>query len=156
MHFEERYTTGFYHGNALLQAGQAADLCDLALTLDTYPVITGFFDLLQDLRNPLARPPVQAHGGLDVIERQARSQGDALGCDDIAQLAPLSALDLNITLGDQALQVPVDGANRHAKLRSQARLGDIRVMFDFFQQDELADGIGLRFCGHIQNSTAEL
>ena len=156
MHLDDGHSAGFYHGNALLQAGQAADFCNIALTLDAHLVISSLLDFLQELQHPLACPPVEAHGCLDVIDRQAGAQGNALRRDDIAQLAPLGALDLDIALGNQAFQVPVDSANRHTELSSQGCLGDVRVVFDLFQQDELADRVGLRFCSHIQNSVVEL
>ena len=44
--------------------------------------------------------------------------------------------------------MPVDCANRHPQLGSQGGLGDIRIMFDLFEQDELAGGIGLGFLSY--------
>ena len=81
--------------------------------------------------------PVELEGGLDVIHRQARTQGDTLGGDDIAQLFALGALHLDVTLGDEALEVPVDGTDSYAQLAGEVRLGDIRVFLNARQQVKL-------------------
>lgn len=82
--------------------------------------------------------PVELEGGLDVIHRQARTQGDTLGSDDVAQLFALGALHLDVTLGDEALEVPVDGTDSYAQLAGEVRLGDIRVFLNARQQVQLA------------------
>ena len=122
---------------AVFHAGQAAHLCDFAIAFNSNLCEAAFTQLPNDSESLLARMPVELEGGLDVIHRQARTQGDTLGGDDVAQLFALGALHLDVTLGDEALEVPVDGTDSYAQLAGEVRLGDIRVFLNARQQVKL-------------------
>ena len=123
---------------AVFHAGQAAHLCDFAIAFNSNLCEAAFTQLPNGSERLLARVAVELERRLDVIHRQARTQGDALGGDDIAQLFALGALHLDVTLGDEALEVPVDGTDSYAQLAGEVRLGDIRVFLNARQQVKLA------------------
>jgi len=122
---------------AVFHAGQAAHLSDFAIAFNSNLCEAAFTQLPNGSERLLARVAVELERRLDVIHRQARTQGDALGGDDIAQLFALGALHLDVTLGDEALEVPVDGTDSYAQLAGEVRLGDIRVFLNARQQVKL-------------------
>jgi SAM-dependent methyltransferase len=129
----------------LLEARKLANIRDVALPEDADPVEPRGANRVQMLFNALAGLAIQIEGALDVVDRQAGAQGNALRRDDVTQLLALSALDFDIALGDQALEVPVDRADRHAQLVGEGGLVHVRVAFDLFEQCQFAVGFGGRF-----------
>ena len=101
---------------AVFHAGQAAHLCDFAIAFNSNLREAALAQLPNGSERLLARMAVELERRLDVIHCQARTQGDALGGDDVAQLFALGALHLDVALGDQALEVPVDGTDGDAQL----------------------------------------
>ena len=122
----------------IFHASQAADLSDFAIAFNSNLREAAFAQLPNGSKRLLARMPVKLKRGLDVIHCQARTQGDTLGGDDVAQLLALGALHLDVALGDQALEVPVDGTDGYAELAGKVRLGDIRVFLNAREQVQLA------------------
>ncbi len=125
---------------AVFHAGQAAHLCDFAIAFNSNLREAAFTQLPNDSERLLARMPVELERRLDVIHRQARAQGDALGGDDVAQLFALGALHFDVALGDEALEVPVHRAHGYAQFAGKVRLGDIRVFLNAREQVKLARG----------------
>ena len=123
---------------AVFHAGQAAHLCDFAIAFNSNLCEAAFAQLPNGSERLLARMAVELERRLDVIHCQARTQGDALGGDDVAQLFALRPLHFYVALRDEALEVPIDGAHGYAQLAGKVRLGDIRVFLNAREQIQLA------------------
>jgi hypothetical protein len=97
-----------------LQARQPADIGDIAFPFNPHARMPKAGHVLEQVAHPLARAPVQQQRLLDIIHRQHRPEGNPFGRDDIAQLAPLGALDFDVALGDEPLEMPVHRPHGHA------------------------------------------
>ena len=130
---------------ALFKARQPANIGDIALPHNPDLAQAGGPDRVQMLFHALAGFAIEIEGAFDEVDRQARTQGNALRRDDVTELLALCALDFDVSFGDQALEVPVDRPYGHPKLIRKRRLVHVRVPLDVLKQGQFAVGFGGRF-----------
>jgi hypothetical protein len=123
----------------MLETRQAANIGNIAPADDPNPVIPGTLYLSKILTDALAGLAIERKRPLDIIHGEAGTQGYAFRGDDIAQLLTFGALDLDVSFGHQALEMPVHRPDRYSQLSSQRGLVDIWVTFDIFEKGQLAE-----------------
>jgi len=134
---------------SMFETCQPANIGNIAFSLQANMPDPTFPEVQKNFRHPVPYQAIELKRTVNIIQCQPCAQCDALRCDDVTQLAPFRSPHLNISLRNQAFDVPVDGTDSYTQLRGKGSLCRIRVLFDAFEDIEIV--LLIVCCGHRFN-----